>query len=328
MASEDRRIPIIRLDDVENTGKLIGRGAYGRVIEVRVHGVLCAAKEIHSILIEDSTPNEFETTKESFLNECAKSSRIVHPNVVQVLGIHYATPEARLPWLVMELMETSLRLFLEDFRKDEVPFYIKLSVLVDVAQGLEFLHGQNIVHRDLSSNNVLLTKHFVAKISDLGTAKFLLDCGMNTQTQAPGTLYFMPPEALLNKPRYGTPVDVFSLACIILHVMSHRWPQPKDRVPEGAMTALTEVQRREEYLQFCSLPSLKELVELCLHNLPEQRPPISTVCKNLRSLQMSTDHHNSVTTTAYRFQSLREKINFISEISLVQQKKIELQEQV
>ena len=324
MASEDRQVSLIKLSDVKSTGKLIGKGAYGRVIEVHVHGMACAAKEVHSILIENVTPNEFEATKASFLNECAKSSRIIHPNMVQVLGIHYPSTEAKVPWLVMELMETSLKLFLESYGKDEVPLYIKLSILVDIAQGLEFLHGQNIVHRDLSSNNVLLTKHFVAKISDLGTAKFIIHGAMKTQTQTPGTLHFMPPEALLVKPRYGKPVDVFSLACIIVHVMSHQWPEPKDRVPEGTMTVLTEVQRREEYLQSCTPLSLKELVELCLHNTPEQRPVITVICKDVKALKANADHQNPVT-TAYSFQSLSDKISFFKEASLKDSK---LQDQV
>ena len=76
MASEDQQVSLIKLSDVKSTGKLIGKGAYGRVIEVYVHGMPCAAKEVHSILIENVTPNEFEATKASFLNECAKSSRI------------------------------------------------------------------------------------------------------------------------------------------------------------------------------------------------------------------------------------------------------------
>ena len=47
---------------------------------------------------------------------------------------------------------------------------------------------------------------------------------MKTHMQAPGTLHFVPPEALKNKPHYGKPVDVFSLAYVTLHVMSHQWP--------------------------------------------------------------------------------------------------------
>ena len=65
-------------------------------------------------------------------------------------------------------MQTSLKNFLDKHDQAKVPLHFKLSIVVDVAQGLEFLHGQDIVHRDLSSNNILLTKHLVAKIADLG----------------------------------------------------------------------------------------------------------------------------------------------------------------
>ena len=68
-------------------------------------------------------------------------------------------------------METSLPIFLEKYRDHEIPHYIKLSILVDVAQALEFLHSREIIHGHLSSNKILLTKDCVAKIADLGVAK-------------------------------------------------------------------------------------------------------------------------------------------------------------
>ena len=64
------------------------------------------------------------------------------PNVVQVLGVYYPTPKANLPWLVMEMMDTSLKEFLD-------------VILVDSSQSL-YMHGQDIIYRDLSSNNILL----------------------------------------------------------------------------------------------------------------------------------------------------------------------------
>ena len=252
-----------------------------------VHGTLCAAKEIHPALVENVSAQESETIRRSFCEECVKASRIHHPNIVQMLGIYYPTPQAKLPWLVMELMQTSLKGFLEKYEQGKVPLHFKLSMLVDVAQGLEFLHGQDIIHRDLSSNNVLLTKNLTAKIADLGVAKVIQENKMKTHTQTPGTLHFMPPEAIKSKPHYGKPVDVFSLACVALQVMSHQWPEPKDRVFEDTMTVLTEIQRRDEYITFCTQPALKELVELCLHNKPEQRPAISVVCVKLKELKVT-----------------------------------------
>ena len=280
----------LQLVNVTSTGKVIGSGAYGQVIEVYVHGTLCAAKEIHPILIRH---DDAEHVKRSFQAECVKSSRILHPNIVQVLGIYYPTPQAKLPWLVMELMDTSLKGLIEKREKEGIPLHFKLSILVDVAQGLEFLHAQDIVHRDLSSNNVLLTKQLVAKIADLGVAKVIEQNKMMTQTQTPGTLHFMPPEALSNKPRYGLPVDVFSLACVALHLMSCKWPEPKDRVleVEESLIALTEVQRRDEYLQsrFCNIPTLRSLIKTCLHNKPEKRPKISEVCMAFKNMKANTN---------------------------------------
>ena len=254
-----------------------------------VHGTLCAAKEIHPALVENVSAQEFEAIRRSFCEECVKASRIHHPNIVQMLGIYYPTPQAKLPWLVMELMQTSLKGFLDKYEQGKVPLHFKLSMLVDVAQGLEFLHGQDIIHRDLSSNNVLLTKNLIAKIADLGVAKVVQENKMKTHTQAPGTTHFMPPEALKSKPRYGKPVDVFSLACVALQVMSHQWPEPKDLLLEDSMTALTEMQRRDEYITFCTLPALKQLVELCLNNKPEQRPVISAVCVKLKELKVTIE---------------------------------------
>ncbi|XP_065913272.1 uncharacterized protein [Dysidea avara] len=278
---------LIELQEVNSTGVEIGSGAYGRVIEVNVHSTLCAAKEIHSNLVNVSS-TEFTATKQKFLDECHISSRIHHPNVVHVLGIYQPTPEAKLPWLVMEMMECSLTGFLEKYKKEKVPVHVKLSMLLDVSQGLEFLHGQDIVHRDLSSNNVLLTKYCVAKIADLGVAKIIKPSEMKL-TQAPGTLHFMPPEALSVQPNYNKPVDVFSLGCVACHVMSHQWPVPKDRVIQTTQRVLTEIQRREDYLQSFpqsllkgSQSSLKGLAELCLQVDPEERPKISTVCSRLK----------------------------------------------
>ena len=129
--------------------KTIGRGAYGCVMEV---SLVCAAKKIHDTL---SSAHGSEILKRKFLSECLTCSKLFHPNIVQFLGIYYPK-DATFPWLMMEKLDTSLTKFLETTKSGQVLLSNKLSILHDIAQGLCYLHSVNIVHRDLSSNNILL----------------------------------------------------------------------------------------------------------------------------------------------------------------------------
>ena len=274
----------LQLSVVTRTNKEepIGVGSYASVYEVMVHGTLCAAKEMHPILVN-------EANKRTFLSECVQSSRILHPNVVQFLGIYYPNPRAGLPWLVMELMHISLRGLIEKYENDDFPFHFKLSILMDTCHGLQFLHSQNIIHRDLSSNNILLTKHLVAKISDLGMAK-VIPPGLQKHTQAPGTVVFMPPEALSVNPQYGKPIDVFSVGCVCVHVISMKWPIPLDQVVNDVI--LSEVERRVQYFtKMIKYPSLEQLVKRCLQDRPEQRPAIAEVSRGLKNINYDHQPH-------------------------------------
>ena len=285
MADLEQQLHHLKLPVVTRTSKeeSIGVGSYASVYEVMVHGTVCAAKEMHPVLVN-------EANKHAFLSECIRCSRTLHPNVVQFLGIYYPNPRARLPWLVMELMYISLRGLIEKYEKDDFPFHFKLSIIRDTCYGLEFLHSQNIIHRDLSSNNILLTKHLVAKISDLGMAK-VIPPGLQKHTQAPGTVVFMPPEALSVNPQYGKPIDVFSVGCVCVHVISMEWPIPSDKI--GAKNiVLSEIQRRKQYFStFVKYPSLEQLVKRCLQDEPEQRPVIEEVTIGLKNIKYDHQPH-------------------------------------
>ena len=233
----------LQLSEVTRTSsRELGRGSYAIVFEVMVHGTPCAAKEVHPILMSAQS-------RENFYAECVRSSQLLHPNIVQFIGIYYPNPNAELPWLVMELMYTNDVTDLVEKQgkeKKDIPLHFKMSILVDVCQGLRFLHSKNIAHRDLSSNNVLLTKHLVAKIGDLGMAKVILGDSQR-HTVAPGTQVFMPPEALADdEATYDVTIDVFSLGCVCLHVISMQWPMPKAMKQldskSGKVLALTELQ--------------------------------------------------------------------------------------
>ena len=76
----------LNLHEVNPTGKEIGRGAYGRVFEVDYEGTLCAAKEVHALLLQYAQGDNLRKIIDNFLNECQIWSTLRHPCIVQFLG--------------------------------------------------------------------------------------------------------------------------------------------------------------------------------------------------------------------------------------------------
>ena len=288
--SDRDRLQYLYLTGVRPNGNDIGVGAYGRVFEVEYCGSVYAAKEVHSILVQGVTPEEFEWTKKAFLYECIQSGALSHPNLVHFLGVYF-NEQSLLPVLVMEKMHESLTSVIR--KHPNIPVSVKLSMLVDVSRGLWYLHSHNppVVHRDLSPNNVLLNNQFVAKISDLGVAKAITPDSTKTKTRAPGTVDFMGPEALLPSPKYGPPLDIFSYGGVILHVVNQGWPSPLHYTitdPDtGRKMALSELERRQEHLEkMIGVPAdLRILVEQCLDDHPDRRPQISYVSERMRRMK-------------------------------------------
>ena len=164
-----------------------------------------------------------------------------------------------------------------------IPMQIKLSLLCDITRGLRYLHNYSpsIIHRDLSSNNVLVTENMVAKIGDLGTMRFFDPKRQSQMSKQPGTVVFMPPEALIETPDYGSDIDIFSFACVALHTLSGKWPTPTEptKIKEGSndLIAISEANRRIQYLNEIEDEDVKSFLVGCLDNDRHKRPNITAV---------------------------------------------------
>jgi len=154
----------------------------------------------------------------------------------------------------------------------------------------------------LSSNNILLTASLRAKISDLGVAKVIRPDHKNSLTKIPGTIDFMPPEAMSDMlSEYGTALDVFSFGAVMLHVAIQEWPTPlaikmydkQKRKP----TALTEVERRQPYLNKITgvTSDLKPLIISCLDDDPSIRPSIVDLSETIKEAK---EEHSPISLTA------------------------------
>ena len=129
------------------------------------------------------------------------------------------------------------------------------------------------------------------KIGDLGTARLVDPRRQSRMTKAPGTVDFMPSEALedVTNIRYSKELDVFSFGCVMLHTLSHQWPTPSQAVIINPETGLatggqSEVERHSKYFERIDRSRsdvLIPLIESCLSNLPKNRPSIVRVCDQL-----------------------------------------------
>ena len=162
--------------------KFLGEGSYGKVFKGRYRGFVVAVKELKCL----STSRE----RDLFEREMDIASRCRHPCLLQFIG---ATQDEKTPLFVTELMESSLRKLLEKRQLSEKEIAV---ISLDVAHALNYLHQRKpkaIVHRDVSSANVLLWKQngeWRGKLGDYGTVKFLQEI----MTVAPGAMIYGAPE--------------------------------------------------------------------------------------------------------------------------------------
>ena len=288
-----------KLTAVRVTDRELGHGSYATVLELEYMGLKCAGKKIHELLLRQG---DASYSVHRFEEECRLLSQVCHPKIVQFPGVYFQQG-VRAPILVMEFLPTNLTSCIGKY--GILPKEISYSILHDVALGLCYLHSQTpaIIHRDLSSNNVLLTPNMTAKISDLGVARILnlTPLQISHMTQTPGTPAFMPPEVMVANPKYDTSVDEFSYGILMIHMFSGRWPEPQvgpNRTePDGRLIPVTEAERREVFLRAIGNDHpLMDLICKCINNHPQARPHTSEIVERLAEivLQFPTSFANRV----------------------------------
>ena len=262
--------------------------------EVNWVGTLCAAKQLHEILLEDNSPGGAKRFVDNFEKECMTWSKLTHPHIVQFLGVYFLSG-SRVPMFILEKMDTSLRCYLESHSKENFVLPDKIYVLRQVAQALSYLHSRSppLVHHDLSTNNVLLNEvSLQTKVTDFGMTRAMDSSKMTRKSSAKGTKAFMPPEALHSPTKYDEKLDVFSYGNVIVTTVIHDWPEPgpPTKYEGDKLIALTEFQRREQYLnRFNQVENnlFLPIVISCLENRPHQRPSSFNLATRMREIEES-----------------------------------------
>lgn len=250
--------------DSEGHPAELGRGSFGAVYKGAVRGVQAAAIKVLDCSLD----------MEGILREAAILRHVSRDrNVVQLYGT------SRMPGgellLVMELMEGGdLRHALNDPRVAAELVWSKhgRGVALDIARGLTALHAVHVVHRDLKSKNVLLSRNYTAKIGDVGIAAVHSQGYLTASAgRVVGTLAWSAPELLMGQ-RCTEKVDIYSLGIVL-------WEIATGEVPQRGFTEIPPLSADR-----CPL-ELAQLISDCTDEDPKKRPTAKEVCERILKMQ-------------------------------------------
>jgi len=254
----------------------IGEGAFGCVYLGILNRTEVAIKQL-------SKANISEEDNKEFMAEADLMRYLpVHPNVILFRGV--TVPPDPLSIITDYCNGGSLSEYLKNH--PNLPISEKLQFIKDIAKGMLHLHcgipGKEVIHRDLATRNVLL-RNGVAVITDFGLSrmKASVDDYQKTQNNV-GPVKWMSPESLFES-KYSTKSDVFSFGVVIYEIIAQEPPWKGF----SAIQAVGELKLGNRMIvpEHCNCPpELKELMERCWVQLPEDRPDFEKICEILEKM--------------------------------------------
>ena len=274
------------LRDVDQAEHVLGRGAYGTVFPGDWRGTPVAIKRHHPVLVLDEH-GQSSIFYRRFLQEFPMLKELPHPNIVQVFGMVAAAGPHDTPGLVMECLSQTLRE--RSSVQPALSLLEKCSIAQGVSSALEYLHSRSFIHRDLTTNNIMLCEvveagdvQLKAKITDVGGAAELDDrTQAQMMTMNPGAQTYMAPETqrVSNEPgraQYGTPADCYSFAvCLLAMCVGKEPPNIFKLVREGRTKDLQELGSDHPF---------HDIISKCLKVDPAERPTATYICASFGAM--------------------------------------------
>jgi len=276
--------------------ELLGKGGMGivyRALDVRLRRPV-AVKVLKSELTTD--PDR----KRRFLQEARSASAIIHPAIAQVYDVDEVDG---VTFMAMEFVEgKTVRQLITD---RELDLQGSVEIALQVAEGLARAHEAGIVHRDIKSDNIMLTRDGHAKILDFGLAKLLDPTAGSGEAESDlsaretlaqtrvgtvlGTIAYMSPEQARGQ-RVNQSSDIFSMGIVLYEMVTGELPFKGDS-PLDTMHAIAYEEIRPLTVIRRNLPpELHRIVQRCLRKRPEDRYPDGQgLAADLRVLKRDLD---------------------------------------
>ncbi|KAG0701589.1 kinase-like domain-containing protein [Suillus ampliporus] len=240
---------------------------------------------VKSIKVRDDDEGSIKRARKIILAEVQGWMYLRHENLLPIYGTTTGFGSS-LPCLVSPWMENGSLTSYLNARSQTLSSAAKLSLLSHVANGLQFLHCNNINHGNLSSNNVLIDSRHIVRLADYGLSSVVSACGDLFQSYHCGALRWTAPELISDDDQEVGKVssrcsDIYSFGCVMFHVLSGKlpywWLDDVLRVVSARHKGVdplgsgTEMDR--EYVKF---------VQDCLSVSPTNRPTIEQIKESLR----------------------------------------------
>nr|ACG28952.1 protein kinase [Zea mays] len=225
--------------------------------------------------------------EKQFHTEVATLSRLNHPNVIKLVGACSSPPVF---CVITEFLSGgSLRAFLHKLDHKALPLGKIISISLDIARGMSYIHSQGVVHRDVKPENIIFDDVFCAKIVDFGIACEEEYC--DPLANDTGTFRWMAPEMMKHK-AYGRKVDVYSFGLILWEMFSGTIPY-EELNPFQAAFAVFDKNVRPAIPTSCPTP-VRLLIEQCWASHPEKRPDFSQIVQILEKFKSVLDRDGTL----------------------------------
>ena len=246
----------------------LGSGTFGVVFlayrETAGQREYCALKVLRSGQAGEH-PSPEVTAR--FLREAEAAARVEHPNVVKIHNYGWAEEEG-IPYIAMEFIAgRSLKEHIEQHTQWDLPQRVEL--VRQLAGALGAIHDAKLCHRDIKSQNVLVTEQLQAKLTDFGVVK-LPESQLTMSGRLIGTPSYMAPEAFLS-PNVDARADLYSLGVVAYELLLGRLPYVGDTAAQLAV--MVRQRRPPEPRQLApDFPkSLQYILARLLKKAPEER---------------------------------------------------------
>ncbi|KAI3854529.1 hypothetical protein MKW92_006910 [Papaver armeniacum] len=278
-------LQIIKNSDLEELREL-GSGTFGTVYHGKWRGTDVAIKRINDRCFAGK-PSEQTRMRDDFWNEAIKLADLHHPNVVAFYGVVLDGPGGSVATVTEYMVNGSLR---QAFQRNDKALdkRKRLFIAMDVAFGMEYLHGKNIIHFDLKSDNLLVNLRDphrpICKVGDLGLSK--VKCQTLISGGVRGTLPWMAPELLNGSSNLvSEKVDVFSYGIVMWELLTGE--EPYDDLHYGAIIGgIVSNTLRPAVPESCDA-DWRSLMERCWSADPAERPSFAEIVNQLHIIAAS-----------------------------------------